>query len=92
MTIWFVLGGEDRIHLATQRLERDWPKNLAVHPEVTIEIGGLRLRGAAARVTDRERCDEVARRLARKYWAARIGWWLGVRPQAVFEVRLEGVA
>jgi hypothetical protein len=92
VTIWFVVGGDDRIHLGTLRLGRDWPKNVAVHRDVTVEIGDLRLKGEATRVTDPECCEQVARLLARKYWAARIASWLGFRPQGVFEVRLYGAA
>jgi hypothetical protein len=92
VTIWFVVGGDDRIHLGTLRLGRDWPKNIAVHPDVTVEIDDLRLKGEATRIDAPERREEVARLLARKYWASRIGFWLGLRPQGVFEVRLLGPA
>ena len=92
VTIWFVVGENDRIHLGTLRLRRDWPKNIAVNPEVEIEIGDLRLKGEANRVTDPEQCKHIAGLLAQKYWAARIGSWLGFKPQAIFEIRLSAAA
>jgi hypothetical protein len=92
VTIWFVVGEHDRIHLGTLRLRRDWPKNIAVNPDVEIEIGDLRLRGEANRVTDPEQCAHIAGLLARKYWAARVGSWLGFKPQGIFEIRLSAAA
>jgi len=90
VTIWFVVGENDRILLGTLRLQRDWPKNLAAHPDVEVEVGDLRLRGEAQRVTDPERCERVAEQLARKYWVSRLAAWLGFKPEAVFEVRVSG--
>jgi deazaflavin-dependent oxidoreductase (nitroreductase family) len=92
VTIWFVVGDGGAIHLGTLKLGRDWPKNVAANPAVVIEIDGLRLRGDARRLTDDASVRDVASRIARKYWAAWIGSWFGLKPEGVFEVTISGEA
>lgn len=89
-TIWFVVGEDGNIYLGTLRMGRDWPKNVAANPAIEIEIGDLRLAGAARLVTDAEHRKVIAARLAGKYWAAWIGAWFGLQPEGVFEVRPSG--
>jgi deazaflavin-dependent oxidoreductase (nitroreductase family) len=90
--VWFVVGEGDRIYLGTLKMGRDWPKNIAANPQVLVEIADLRLEGRAERVRDENECSRIEALLAAKYLAARIGSWLGFRPQGVFEVRVIGEA
>ena len=90
--IWFVVGEERRIYLGTLRMGRDWPKNVAVNPGVSLQIGDLQLAGEARLVTDEAERANIESQLASKYWAAWIGSWLGFKPQGVFEVRISGEA
>jgi len=92
VTIWFVVGEAGSIYLGTLRMGRDWPKNVAVNPDVILEIGSLRLNGQARQVSDEARRAEIESSLTGKYWAAWIGSWLGLKPQGVFEVRVSGEA
>jgi deazaflavin-dependent oxidoreductase (nitroreductase family) len=92
VTIWFVVGDGGRIHLGTLKMGRDWPKNVAANPEVVLEIGDLRLSGRVQQVSEESERARIASRIAAKYWAARIGSWLGFKPQGVFEVRVIGEA
>ena len=90
--IWFVVGEERRIYLGTLRMGRDWPRNVAVKPGVSLQIGDLQLAGEARLVTDEAERANIESQLASKYWAAWIGSWLGFKPQGVFEVRISGEA
>lgn len=90
VTIWFAVGEAQTIYLGTLRMGRDWPKNVAVNPDVLLEIGDLRLSGRAELVNDPARRADIESRLTAKYWAARIGSWLGFRPQGVFAVQVGG--
>jgi len=90
--IWFVVGEERRIYLGTLRMGRDWPRNVAVNPGVSLQIGDLQLAGEARLVTDEAERANIESQLASKYWAAWIGSWLGLKPQGVFEVRIRGEA
>jgi deazaflavin-dependent oxidoreductase (nitroreductase family) len=93
VTIWFVVGAEEqRVYLGTLRMGRDWPRNVAANPEVTVDIADLRLQGRARVVTDDGKRQRVESALAAKYWGVWIGSWLGLRPQGVFEVELGGEA
>ncbi len=92
VTIWFVVGDGGRIHLGTLKMGRDWPKNVAANPEVVLEIGDLRLSGRVQQVSEENERARIASLIAAKYWAARIGSWLGFKPQGVFEVRVIGEA
>jgi len=69
---------------------RDWPRNVAANPDVVLEIGDLRLSGRAQQVSEESERARIASLIANKYWAARIGSWLGFGPQGVFEVRVTG--
>jgi len=92
VTIWFAAGDGDTIWLSTLRTDRDWPKNVAKNPDVEIEIGDLRLRGEARTVSDEALCRRIEEALRSKYLVARIGGWFGLRPQAVYQVRVSGAA
>lgn len=87
VTIWFAVDGDD-VALATLRAGRDWPRNVRANPDVEIDLGEVRLRGAARMVVEETRRREIETLLARKYRIARVGSWFGLRPQAVFEVKV----
>ena len=78
--------------VGTLRMGRDWPKNVAVNPGVSLQIGDLQLEGEARLVTDEAERANIESQLASKYWAAWIGSWLGFKPQGVFEVKISGEA
>jgi deazaflavin-dependent oxidoreductase (nitroreductase family) len=90
VTIWFVAGEIGRIYLGTLKLGRDWPKNVAANPEVVIEIGDLKLKGEARRVSEPSEIERIASLIAGKYWAAWLASWFGMKPQGVFAVEVRG--
>ncbi|HSD09579.1 MAG TPA: pyridoxamine 5'-phosphate oxidase family protein [Candidatus Binatia bacterium] len=92
VTIWFAVGDDGRIYLATLKMRRDWPKNVAANPDVLLEIADLRLNGRAEQVREQSERTRIESLMAAKYWAAWIGSWLGFKPQGVFEVRVNGEA
>jgi deazaflavin-dependent oxidoreductase (nitroreductase family) len=92
VTIWFVVGDENRVYLGTLRMGRDWPKNVAADPEVLLDIADLRLRGHARLVSDETQRARVESALATKYWGVWIASWLGLHPEGVFEVDIRGEA
>ncbi|MBI2962496.1 MAG: pyridoxamine 5'-phosphate oxidase family protein [Deltaproteobacteria bacterium] len=92
VTIWFAIGEDGRVYLATLRMGRDWPKNVLANPEVTLTLGELRLRGQARLLTDERQRARVDSLIAGKYWGARIAGWLGFKPQGAFELRVDGEA
>jgi hypothetical protein len=56
------------------------------NPDVELEIGPLRLRGRATTLKDPTQQKRAADAIAGKYWAAWIGSFLGLRPDATFRV------
>ena len=85
VTVWFVVEGA-ALFLATLNAKRDWVRNVAKHPEVTLDLGPLRLRGRVRTVTDAAADAHVRDLLARKYWMAWIGSWLGLGPDRIFHI------
>jgi len=83
--IWFAVDGT-ALYLGTLNAKRDWVRNLRKTPDVTLEVTGLRLHGRASIVTDPTLEDQIRGLLARKYWAAWIGSWFGMGPDATFRV------
>lgn len=91
VTVWFALVDESTVGLATLRMDRDWPKNLARNGEVQIAIGDLEVVGRARLVNEdtaaRARVEEALRR---KYLVSRVLGWLGFGAEGVFEVQIDG--
>jgi hypothetical protein len=85
VTVWFLVDGS-RMFLATLDPGRDWVRNVARTPEVVLDVDGLRLHGRATAVTDPAVDAHVRELLARKYWMAWFGSWLGKGPARTFQV------
>jgi hypothetical protein len=85
VTIWFVVDGTT-LYLATLDVRRDWVRNVGKTPEVSLDIGGLRLHGRVTTVTDPALEARVRKLLAEKYWMAWLGSWLGKGPARTFRV------
>ena len=85
VTIWFAVDGAT-IYLGTLNANRDWVRNAAKRPDVTLELDGVRVRGQATTITDAAGEAHVRSLLARKYWAAWIGSWFGLAPARTFRI------
>jgi hypothetical protein len=83
--IWFAVEGT-ALYLGTLNARRDWVRNLRKTSDVTLDVADLRLRGRASVVTDTTLEERIHGLLARKYWAAWIGSWFGMGPDATFRV------
>ena len=90
VTIWFMVEGE-AVYLATANRKRQWPRNVAVRPEVKLQIGNETFTGRVEVIADRTRIEHVTDLLAAKYWYTRpyvalarlFGWQV---PSAAFRV------
>ena len=85
VTIWFLVEGAT-LYLGTLDTRRDWVRNAAKTPDVTLDVDGLRVRGKARSITDPALEAHVRELLARKYWMAWIGSWFGMGPARTFRV------
>jgi hypothetical protein len=85
VTIWFAVDGRS-ICLGTLDARRDWVKNVAKSPDVTLDIGQVSVRGRARTVTDPGDVRRIRDLLAAKYWAAWIASWLGMGPARTFRI------
>ncbi len=85
MTIWFAVGADARIYLATLRMARDWPKNALAEPTATLEVGGEPVAGRVRLLSEERLRGAGVSALAQKYWGAWLAGWLGLRPEGVFE-------
>jgi len=65
--IWFMVEGE-AVYLATANRKRQWPSNVAVRPEVKLQIGNETFTGRVEVIADRTRIEHVTDLLAAKYW------------------------
>lgn len=83
--VWFVVE-DDVVYLATLNAERDWVRNAARTPDVTLDLGDVRLQGHVAAITDRALEMHVRRLLGQKYWMAWLGSWAGLGPDRTFRV------
>ena len=70
VTIWFMVEGEV-VYLATANRKRQWPRNVAVRPEVKIQIGSATFTGRVEVIADRATIEHVTDLLAAKYWYTR---------------------
>lgn len=77
VTIWFVYD-EGRIYIQSGKDGRtQWYRNLLKTPEVTLDFGGLVVRGRAAPVEDPGEVDRVHGLFRSKYVLSRIVGWFG---------------
>ena len=85
VTIWFVVDGPT-IYLGTLDARRDWVRNAAKTPDVTLDVDGVRARGKVRPLGDPSAEAHARSLLARKYWMAWIGSWFGLRPARTFRM------
>ena len=93
VTIWFMVEGET-VHLVTANRQRQWPRNVAVHPSVILRIGGETFTGTVEAITDPAAIEHATDLMAAKYWytwpyvrlARLLGWQVS---SAAFRVRLD---
>lgn len=93
VTIWFMVEGET-IYLVTANRERQWPRNVAAHPEVELRIGGETFTGRAEALTEAAAIEHATDLMAAKYWYTRpyvwlarlLGWQV---PSAAFRMHMQ---
>jgi deazaflavin-dependent oxidoreductase (nitroreductase family) len=83
--VWFIVG-DGAIYLTTQDVKRDWVRNAEAHPEVTLAIRDVRVRGRLARVTEEELDHHIRDQRAQKYPMGRVAGWVGYTPNATFRM------
>jgi deazaflavin-dependent oxidoreductase (nitroreductase family) len=93
VTIWFMVEGET-VYLVTANRQRQWPRNVAVHPSVALQIGGETFAGTVDTITDPAAIEHATELMAAKYWYTRPYVWLARRlgwrmSSAAFRVRLD---
>jgi deazaflavin-dependent oxidoreductase (nitroreductase family) len=76
VTLWFVPDG-DRVYLAGGAANPQWCRNLRVHPEVVLEVGGVRRAGRARVVEDASEAAAVRDRFTQRYLLARLSRLFG---------------
>ena len=86
VTIWFVVLDDGTVGLGTLNEDRNWVRNARHAGHVELELGGARLRGHFADVSDPERHRSIRKAMARKYWPFRIASWLGIGQRHTFAV------
>lgn len=67
------------VHLATANRKRQWPRNVAVRPEVKLRIGTKMFTGRVEVVADRATIEHVtdSMRSRRKHQSCRVPTWPG---------------
>jgi deazaflavin-dependent oxidoreductase (nitroreductase family) len=88
VTVWFLFEGET-VYLVTLKMKRDWPRNVMKNGEVELEIGGEVFKGHAMQVVHARRLEHVKSLLAKKYWGAWLGSWIGLGPEGAFAVAVD---
>ena len=83
--IWFAVE-DATVYLGTLDARRDWVRNVGKAPDVLLDVDGVRFRGRASVVTDPRDKAHVRDLLAKKYWMAWVGSWLGKGPARTFRV------
>ena len=76
VTIWFALG-DGKVFLTGDAKGPNWLRNARANPDVTVQIGGTRLRGRARVVEDAAEADAVRQRFVRRYLMARLARMVG---------------
>ena len=85
--IWFTVDG-DRVNLQTMNVERQWVRNVLVHPKVSLRIGDELFEGDATPVTDPGAMKRVVELMKKKYPIARPYLWFKKQPAGAFHVAL----
>ena len=85
VTIWFLVDDET-MYLSTMNMQRQWTRNVQVHPEVSIRIGDDRFSGRVRVVKDAAEMARVVELMKRKYWLARPYLWVKKKPDGAFRV------
>ena len=85
VTIWFVVV-DGAVGLGTLNEDRNWVRNARHAAAVELQVGGVRLRGRFADVTEPERHRRIRAAMARKYLPFRIASWLGIGQRHTFLV------
>jgi len=67
VTIGFMVEGKT-VYLATANRKRQWPRNVAIRPEVKLQIGNETFTGRVEAITDRATIEHVTDLIAAKYW------------------------
>jgi len=75
VTIWFVLE-PGTVYLTGGKDVPQWCRNIRKNGDVTVQIGGVRLRGTA-RVAEGREAQAVIDQFPRKYWLARVARLFG---------------
>ena len=58
VTVWFMVEGE-AVYLATANRNRQWPRNVAVRPEVMLQMGTETFTGHVDVIADRATIEHV---------------------------------
>lgn len=78
VTIWFVVDEAGRLYVQSGKDgTTDWYRNLLRTPAVTMRIGELNMKGAAAPVEDLTEVARVHELFRQKYLRARLSEWIG---------------
>lgn len=98
VTIWFVVEG-DKLYLVSADTRRSWTRNVAIRPNVKLEVGAETFQGAVEPITYPTDREHVMRLVQNKYWyalpfllAGRFLQALGIVKDhtGAFEVKLSG--
>ena len=92
VTIWFALA-PGKVYLTGGAERPQWCRNLAVDPDVVVQIGRERLRGRARVVEDAREAETVRQRFVSRYWLARLSRPFGGYTRSVpVEIEILGPA
>jgi deazaflavin-dependent oxidoreductase (nitroreductase family) len=87
VTIWFLVD-EETVYLSTMNMQRQWTRNVQVHPDVSIRIGDEPFSGRVRVVKDAAEMARVVELMKRKYWLARPYLWVKKKPDGAFRVEI----
>jgi deazaflavin-dependent oxidoreductase (nitroreductase family) len=82
ITAWFAVE-EGKIYMGGGPHKPNWARNIEKHPDVEVEIGGVRFKGRARVLKGRHPIDHMRRLIYRKYLIARLGSFFGAYKNAV---------
>jgi len=87
--VWFTTEG-DQLNLGTMDMQRQWPRNVQVNPQITLQIRDQVFHGEVSVLTSVEEIDRVSHLVKRKYPLSIPYFWLKKRLPGAFRVRLTG--